>query len=170
MNLDGNFPSYEQQEAIKTAVEGVKTVVNTVDNRTNTTNTNVGSNSDTSSATGSVHAKLKDIKASVGATTDAANATGSVHAKLRDIKANLGVKSLQRGTVTGVAVGASSGASIPVSSVNPLKSDIKVYGDATMGTGGGDPYVVSFDGTTLILKANSYNGGTLVSWQIVEYY
>lgn len=77
-------------------------------------NASVGSNTDASSATGSVHAKLKDVKAQLGNQTDAANitgnlqqktsfltvnvgsnadsasATGSVHAKLKDIKANLG--------------------------------------------------------------------------------
>ncbi|MDO7787504.1 hypothetical protein [Desulforamulus aquiferis] len=59
----------------------------------NTINTNVGSNADASSASGSVHAKAKDIKAllstvnvNVGSNADAASASGSVHGKLKDIK------------------------------------------------------------------------------------
>lgn len=58
---------------------------------------NVGSNADTANATGSAHAKLKDIKTfvnginnKVGQDEEPASPTGSVHAKLKDIKANLG--------------------------------------------------------------------------------
>lgn len=66
---------------------------------------NVGSNADTANATGSAHAKLKDIKTfvnginnKVGQDEEPASPTGSVHAKLKDIKANLG----GGGDVTGV--------------------------------------------------------------------
>ena len=44
--------------------------------------TNVGSNADASSASGSAHAKLKDIKSVVGLTNDSGNIAGSANAKL----------------------------------------------------------------------------------------
>lgn len=63
-------------------------------------NGSVGSNSDVASATGSVHAKLKDIKTSitsintintnVGSNSDSASSVGSVHAKIKDVKTSIG--------------------------------------------------------------------------------
>lgn len=157
---------------------------------TNTATASLGTPTTAASNTTSAvaHAKLNWLLSTLGTvntntatanlgtpTSAASNSTGAVaHAKLNYLLANMPVgivKSVQRGTVSGEAVGASSGASITVSSVNPLKSDITVYGEATSGgNGSGHPHVVSFDGTTLRLKANSYNASTFVSWQIVEYY
>ena len=49
-------------EPLDTKISAVETKVDTVDTVVDTINTNVGSDADSASASGSVHAKLKDIK------------------------------------------------------------------------------------------------------------
>ncbi|RYD01668.1 hypothetical protein N752_29260 [Desulforamulus aquiferis] len=78
---------------INTNVSTANTNINIANTNINTISTNIGSNADASSATGSVHAKIKDVKTllstvntNVGSNADASSATGSVHGKLKDIK------------------------------------------------------------------------------------
>lgn len=56
-------------EPLDTKISAVETKVDTVDTVVDTINTNVGSDADSASASGSVHAKLKDIRDNMGYTS-----------------------------------------------------------------------------------------------------
>lgn len=92
-----NLPTKAGQDEIKTLagtintnVDSVKTDITAVNSNVNTVKSSIGTNSDTSSATGSVHGKLKDIKGSVGTSSDTASSTGSIHGKLKELRASIG--------------------------------------------------------------------------------
>lgn len=125
-----------------------------------TVNANVGSNVDASSATGSVHGKLKyanerivtinsntnATNTNVGSNADASSSTGSVHAKLKDIKT----------FVNGIngKVGQDEEPASPTGSVHAKLKDIK----ASLG-GGGEwkfaGYSISFQMPGLIAPSRS---------------
>jgi hypothetical protein len=51
---------------LNTLINNVKSIVNNINAKVNTINTNVGSNADAASSTGSLHAKIKEIRSYLG--------------------------------------------------------------------------------------------------------
>jgi len=150
-----------------------------------TINTNVGSNADTSSATGSVHAKLKDLKAALGAINDAANAAGSANAKLAETLARIGATNDAANALGSVNaklrdIKASTGNSIPfrtgtrASSLGTTNAKTQTHLDITgsgylmtltsSGNMSADIYSVQIDGGP-ILAVHSPAGTAFLGWR-----
>lgn len=115
---------------------------------------------------------ITTTKTNVGSDSDAASSTGSVHAKLKDLKANPSsvIKSVQRGVANPTAT---SNLAITLSSVNPAKCSVKLNGvwGADANGNWGVPYVVSLTSTTLTIGQTGPNGSNAsgqFSWEVEE--
>ncbi|WP_031517463.1 hypothetical protein [Desulfofalx alkaliphila] len=141
----------------------------------------IGQRTDAANSSGSVHAKIKDVKATVGDPGDSANANGTVHAKLRNIKQDIAnksvVKSVQRGYFDkNIYHGSSEYELIPISPVNVDKSLIVLatmaYGDAAGRTGDRAAVSANFASSSTLKLVNmgntEYSVG--VEWQVIEFY
>lgn len=109
-----------------------------------------------------------------GLRTDVASATGSLHAKVADIKANLGVKSVQRGTVNFPTSGEGSPVTANISAVNVDKS-VVLYGGVSIAdsTATPDEYmgrVVLTNSTTVTAYRGGLGEALSLSWQVIEFY
>ncbi|MFJ7841572.1 hypothetical protein ACIQXG_19250 [Lysinibacillus sphaericus] len=177
MNLDGNFPSYETQQEIKTTVNGIKTTTDSTKTGVDNLNTNVTSvkadvavvKSDVSSVKTTVNAvntNVNTVNSNLGTpTSSASNSTsGNTHSKLNWLLVNSGrvVKSIQRGqryqTVT-----SEQRTTIPISTVDISKSLFGVSNE------------VFANGATLessaIVMTNIGNGTSgYLSWWVIEFY
>lgn len=139
------------------------------------------------------------IRRQVGLRTDSADASGSLHAKVKDIKdnripainskigtpsdtrasntvmgwLNTQVKSVQRGGT----VASGSGTNVTISSVNTSKAVVIAHGkcnDTTRFHGGGITANLT-SSTNLNLSSGFHDGSSLwsdanVSWQVIEFY
>lgn len=114
----------------------------------NTINTNVGSNADGASATGSVHAKLKDIKSSLG---------------------GVGIKSVQRGT----GIADLNYTNVTISSVNMSKTYINVQPYVRANADGGvtstDAVMGELTSSTNIKISHKYNSSYTYVWEVIEF-
>lgn len=156
-------------------------------------NVNVGSNSDSTSGTGSVHAKLKDIKLSVGERTDVASSSGSINAKLKDLSSqttaiqstlnsvNSNVNSIPKGAVKSVQRGSTAiyvgrlTTSVTISTVNVSKS-ILIANIASM------KYYSNPDVTSNLFMGGVLNSNSIdfskimdgceikINYQVIEFY
>lgn len=134
------------QLAIQTAVAGVKTVVDAIKTVVDATKTKV----------------------------DIINSrTTTISTNIDTLVAGRVVKSVQRGVFTPTET---TSFNITVSTVNPDKCSINLYGvSISSSTGTQFPHVLSFDGTTLVVKPGGpsyaiFNGLLNIGWEIVEYY
>lgn len=130
---------------LKTNSTEIKNELTTVKNYTDTVEANVGSNNDASSPYGSVHSKLKDIKANLGGSS---------------------IKSIQRGTYS---MGSSTSGNVTISSIEPSKSVLIV--DSTIDNKDYTNGVIisSLSRTSIsFLRGNGF-GNMNISWQVIEY-
>jgi len=112
------------------------------------------------------------LKTNVGTNADAASASGSVHAKLKDIKATIAaqpvgvIQSIQRGTTT-ITV---NSLDVTIASVNIAKATINVQHWAGTSGGGNElVYAQLINSTTLRLKRVFTTRETEIHWEVVEY-
>jgi|GEM_PF-2558126 len=120
--------------------------------------------------------EAENTSAAIEAVASAVDDVRAIVDEVRDsnlVRYGSAVKSVQRGTTT---LGASSpSATISISAINPLKSDVTLQGIAGVANVSqvsinGLPYVTSLTATVLSLRAYVGGNGYTVSWQIVEYY
>lgn len=127
----------------------------------------VGLRTDTASATGSLHAKVKQLSDVVGDTADL-RVDNTVLGWL-----NTPIKSIQRGTT--VISNAGYSATATISAVNTSKSIVIFSGQSGPNAGGTDPTAclvrAVLTNTTTITFTRGYPQGDITSaWQIIEYY
>ena len=111
----------------------------------------------------------------LGLRTDAASATGSLHAKLADVKDTLAslsvIKSVQRGVITINNI--TSSATATISAVTTTKTQLNFLGASTTGSTAleSNPRIVLTNGTTVTAtRGNSADVTITVSYEVIEYY
>lgn len=127
--------------------------------------------------TGNLSSTVNTINTNVGSNADASSATGSVHAKIKDIKNSLppqsSIKSVQRGFHSGNTD--TNNITINISSVDPSKCFVLI--DSSGGYYNNmayEPVLVSLTATVLTVTASCYYTGSSYtsrkfSWQVIEF-
>mgnify|MGYP001604112140 CR=1 FL=1 len=116
---------------------------------------------------GNLSAIYAQILTNLGQRADAASATGSLHAKVKDIKDNPAtvINSIQRGTV---ATDAGGGGTATITSVTVAKSLLSYLGlRTTTNNVTYLMYVVLTSAT--VITASGGGGPATASWEVVEY-
>lgn len=173
MNIDGNFPTYEQQQQILTIAQELGVDVDTLIALLGTP-TSAASNS----TGGNAHAKLNWLLSTVGTvntntatanlgapTTAASNSTSAVaHAKLNWLMTDAAkgvVKSVQRGVFTH---NGGTDTVISLSTINPSKAFVIVNSN----TANTSLSIVAITATSVTFTA--IQNATACSWQVIEFY
>lgn len=121
-----------------------------------------------------INSDMSTLSTNVGSDADVSSATGSVHAKLKDLKSNISpIKSIQRGVVNTTS---NQNLALTIASVNPNKCLVLFNGYWTEDANNnvGFPVLVSLTATVLTVTAapnfggSAYMGGYF-SWQVIEY-
>ena len=172
-------------------IQQVKNLVTTVDTVVDTLNTKVGTNVDAGGTTtmfarlGQIAGYTDTLEGNLGSNSDASSASGSVHAKLKDIKTAVGspIKSIQRGTIAFSDSKTSNTATI--AAVDTAKTVLNFLGASAGGTHSmdnvGDVYgwaetahhffrLVLTNATTITATRSADNDvAAEVSYEVIEY-
>lgn len=147
MNLDGNLPSYEQQQEVLALAQALGVDVDTL------------------------IARIGDP------TSSASNATSAnTHAKLNWLLTNPKVvKSVQRGYGAIGVNSSNQSMTVSISAVTPNKCVVIINGGITTVTNQviNSPYLQVLSSNSLIIATNNALSGTNtanVSWQVIEFY
>lgn len=191
MNIDGNFPTYEQQQQILTLAQELGVDVDTLIALLGTP-TSAASNT----TGGNAHAKLNWLLGTLGtvntntatanlgaSTTAASNSPSAVaHAKLNWLLTNVGtlvngrvVKSVQAGQLN--LTYSSPNANITISAVDKSKTIVLASSSAQVkagvGVSGVNIALASASNTSLSINAvipAEYQISLPVQWQVIEFY
>jgi len=136
----------------------------------------VGLRTDAASSTGSLHAKVKDIKDNGIATINSKIGTPSDTRASNTVmgRLNTQVKSVQRGQTE---ASPESGTNVTISSVNTSKAVVIAHGrcaDSHYHCGGG--ITANLTSSTNLKLSSGFNsqqgywGPAIVSWQVIEFY
>lgn len=121
-------------------------------------------------------AMMSFIKRQVGLRTDTASASGSLHGKIKDVRNNLGIKSVQRGVATLSPpgdLGPCDPLNVAISPVNLNKSFSLCSGDgfAIYEPSGDNLRAQLINATTLrIIPPGTVYNQLTVAWQVIEFY
>jgi hypothetical protein len=108
------------------------------------------------------------IDETVGDNLDSASSTGTVHAKLKDLKANPSsiIKSIQRGTSSAPSP-TSDTRTVTISSVDISKSVVLI--DGLWSGSGNAPYLSAITSTSVSFLGLNLSDSRVFSWQVIEY-
>lgn len=137
--------------------------IDSVDSKVQTGNNTIGATNNTGGSTisGTVFAKLNRLLTDW--TTTRAGYLDTINANVGTLINGRVVKSVQRGVTTSFT--------IPLSPINPLKSQVTLYGTSYASSSQIRlPYVQSITSTQLILNAVGFGSGESFSWQVIEFY
>lgn len=117
------------------------------------------------------------ISTNVGSNVDAASATGSLHAKIKDIKDFIAlngspIKSIQRGRINGNSSGS---VVISIANIDPSKCFVNIQGFFLSSSSSSGftamPYLFSLTSTALEVRRSGQDGSVThpFSWEVIEF-